>query len=78
MQNIILRVSSVHFVLICNSRTFPFRKVASVHVEKDEETNISYVKMKNPTDAEISFVRSSCKSKQVMKINCSDLGNPGF
>lgn len=51
-----------------------FRKVLSVHVEKDIEENIAYVSMKDPTAQEIVFVRSACPSKQVLKISCAELG----
>lgn len=53
---------------------FRFRKVLSVHVEKDIESNIAYVSMKDPTASEIVFVRSACPSKQVLKIACAELG----
>lgn len=43
-------------------------------VEEDDEDHISYVKMKNPTASEISFIRTRCPSKKVLKVSCSDLG----
>lgn len=57
---------------------YAFRKVVSVLVEKDDEFNVSYVKMKDPTMPEISFVRSPCYSKQVLKVGCENLGKSQF
>lgn len=45
-----------------------------MNVETDEEENVSYVKMRNPTASEISFIRTRCPSKKVLKVACSDLG----
>lgn len=42
-------------------------------IETDEEEDVSYVKMRNPTASEISFIRTRCPSKKVLKVSCSDL-----
>ncbi|KAK9694292.1 SEA domain [Popillia japonica] len=54
-------------------RTLSYKKVSAVHVETDTENGIPYVSMKDPTAAEISFIRGPCNSKQVMKITCDEL-----
>ncbi|KAF5273845.1 hypothetical protein FQA39_LY00960 [Lamprigera yunnana] len=54
-------------------KTLSYKNVLSVDVEKDVELNISYVEMKDPTASEISFVRTPCHSKRVVKVTCSDL-----
>ncbi|KAI4462163.1 transmembrane protease serine [Holotrichia oblita] len=54
-------------------RTLSYKKVSTVHVETDTENGIPYVSMKDPTAAEISFIRGPCNSKQVMKITCDEL-----
>lgn len=51
-----------------------FRKVLSVQIEKDTEENITYVSMKDPTAAEIVFIRSACPTKKVLKVTCAELG----
>lgn len=45
-----------------------------MQVEKDFELNVPYVSMKDPTASEISFIRTPCPSKQVLKVACSNLG----
>ncbi|OXU25522.1 hypothetical protein TSAR_016581 [Trichomalopsis sarcophagae] len=50
-----------------------FEGVQSVEVRVDEESNVPYVQMQDPTAPEITFVRSSCPSRQVMYVRCSDL-----
>lgn len=50
------------------------RNVHSMNVEIDNEENVSYVKMRNPTASEISFIRTRCPSKKVLKVSCSELG----
>lgn len=54
-------------------KTLSYKNVTSLQVEKDEEINISYVEMKNPLQSEIAFVRTPCKSRQVLKVNCAEL-----
>lgn len=49
-----------------------------MEVRTDEEDGISYVHMEDPLATEISFVRTSCPSKEVMYIRCAPLGNPFF
>lgn len=50
------------------------RTLLSMDVEIDDEVNVSYVKMKNPTASEISFIRTRCPTKKVLKVSCSELG----
>lgn len=54
-------------------KTLSYEKVASVNVVTDFENNISYVRMRNPTASEISFVRAKCHTKQVLQVKCADL-----
>ncbi|CAH1156249.1 unnamed protein product [Phaedon cochleariae] len=54
-------------------KTLGYGDVLSVNVALDPEKNISYVRMKNPTASEISFIRAKCPTKQVLKVSCSDL-----
>ncbi|CAG9862459.1 unnamed protein product [Phyllotreta striolata] len=54
-------------------KTLSYEKVASVNVVTDTEDNVSYVRMRNPTASEISFVRAKCHTKQVLKVQCADL-----
>ncbi|XP_019866591.1 atrial natriuretic peptide-converting enzyme isoform X2 [Aethina tumida] len=56
---------------LCKSLTY--QNVLSVQVEKDFELNVPYVSMKDPTASEISFIRTPCPSKQVLKVACSNL-----
>ncbi|CAH1967731.1 unnamed protein product [Acanthoscelides obtectus] len=66
-------IGVLHSVASSLCKTLTYQNVISVNVETDIENNISYVKMKNPTAPEISFVRSKCPSKQVLKVACSEL-----
>nr|CAI5828671.1 unnamed protein product [Callosobruchus analis] len=66
-------IAVLHSVASSLCKTLTYQNVISVNVETDIENNVSYVKMKNPTAPEISFVRSKCPSKQVLKVACSDL-----
>lgn len=50
-----------------------FRKMTSVSIKHDGEENIPYVKMKDPTASEITFVRTTCSSRQVLHVGCSDI-----
>ncbi|KAK4875624.1 hypothetical protein RN001_012046 [Aquatica leii] len=54
-------------------KTLSYSNFVLVDVEKDDEHNISYVEMKDPTASAISFVRTPCFSKHVLKVACSDL-----
>lgn len=48
--------------------------VKSVEVRIDEEEDVQYVHMEDPSATEITFVRAPCPSKDVMYIRCSELG----
>ncbi|XP_058801065.1 atrial natriuretic peptide-converting enzyme [Phymastichus coffea] len=50
-----------------------YEGLESVEVRTDDEENVSYVLMQDPTAPEISFVRAPCPSKQVMYVRCSQL-----
>nr|XP_023018863.1 atrial natriuretic peptide-converting enzyme [Leptinotarsa decemlineata] len=63
----------LHAVASSLCKTLTYENVLSVNVEVDFENGISYVRMKNPTAPEISFIRSECPSKQVLKVSCSEL-----
>ncbi|XP_018562305.1 atrial natriuretic peptide-converting enzyme [Anoplophora glabripennis] len=63
----------LHSVASSLCKTLTYQKVLSVGVEIDTESNVSYVKMKDPTAPEINFIRALCPSKQVLKVSCSDL-----
>ncbi|XP_972040.2 atrial natriuretic peptide-converting enzyme [Tribolium castaneum] len=63
----------LHTVASSLCKTLSYQNILSVQVEKDLESNISYVSMKDPLAPEISFVRSPCFSKQVLKVACSNL-----
>uniref|UniRef100_A0A6P7FDN8 Atrial natriuretic peptide-converting enzyme n=1 Tax=Diabrotica virgifera virgifera TaxID=50390 RepID=A0A6P7FDN8_DIAVI len=54
-------------------KTLTYENMASMKIEYDFEENVPYVRMRNPTASEISFVRTKCPSKQVLKVTCSDL-----
>lgn len=50
------------------------RGVKSVEVRIDDEENVQYVHMEDPSATEITFVRAPCPSKEVMYVRCSELG----
>lgn len=50
------------------------RGVKSVNVRVDEEEDVQYVHMEDPSATEITFVRAPCPSKEVMYVQCSELG----
>ncbi|TGZ57939.1 Atrial natriuretic peptide-converting enzyme [Temnothorax longispinosus] len=47
--------------------------VASVEVRTDDEEDVPYVYMEDPSAPEITFVRAPCPSKEVLYVRCSDL-----
>ncbi|KAJ8984937.1 hypothetical protein NQ317_012187 [Molorchus minor] len=63
----------LHSVASSLCKTLTYENVLSVSVEIDVENNVSYVEMKDPFATEISFIRSECPTKQVLKVSCSDL-----
>ncbi|XP_066594436.1 atrial natriuretic peptide-converting enzyme [Prorops nasuta] len=56
---------------LCNLLTYT--GVKSVEVRIDNEKDIQYVHMEDPSASEITFVRAPCTSKEVMYIQCSNL-----
>lgn len=48
--------------------------MASVEVRIDDEEDVPYVYMEDPSAPEITFVRAPCPSKEVLYVSCSDLG----
>lgn len=53
---------------------FTHRGVKSVEVRIDDEEDVQYVHMEDPSATEITFVRAPCPSKEVMYVRCSELG----
>ncbi|KYM94557.1 Atrial natriuretic peptide-converting enzyme [Cyphomyrmex costatus] len=47
--------------------------VTSVEVRTDDEEDVPYVYMEDPSAPEITFVRAPCPSKEVLYVRCSDL-----
>lgn len=45
-----------------------------MEVRIDDEEDIQYVHMEDPSATEITFVRAPCPSKEVMYVRCSELG----
>ncbi|XP_012228176.1 atrial natriuretic peptide-converting enzyme [Linepithema humile] len=56
---------------LCNLLTYG--GVASVEVKIDDEEDVPYVYMEDPSAPEITFVRAPCPSKEVLYVHCSDL-----
>ncbi|XP_076678989.1 atrial natriuretic peptide-converting enzyme isoform X1 [Andrena cerasifolii] len=56
---------------LCNLLTYT--GVKSVNVRVDEEEDVQYVHMEDPSATEITFVRAPCPSKEVMYVECSEL-----
>jgi len=54
--------------------TLQYSGVASVEVRTDDEEDVPYVYMEDPSAPEITFVRAPCPSKEVLYVRCSDLG----
>lgn len=49
-----------------------------VRIQEDEEAEVPYVHMEDPSASEITFVRAPCPKKEVLYIGCSDLGRSLF
>ncbi|EFN61099.1 Atrial natriuretic peptide-converting enzyme, partial [Camponotus floridanus] len=47
--------------------------VALVEIRIDDEEDVPYVYMEDPSAPEITFVRAPCPSKEVLYVRCSDL-----
>lgn len=60
---------NTEFVVSC-----AYSGVASVEVRIDDEEDVPYVYMEDPSAPEITFVRAPCPSKEVLYVRCSDLG----
>jgi len=56
----------------CNC--FQFSGVALVEIRIDDEEDVPYVYMEDPSAPEITFVRAPCPSKEVLYVRCSNLG----
>lgn len=48
--------------------------MALVEIRIDDEEDVPYVYMEDPSAPEITFVRAPCPSKEVLYVRCSDLG----
>lgn len=60
-----------------SSAILQYSGVTSVEVKIDDEEDVPYVYMEDPSAPEITFVRAPCPSKEVLYVRCSDLGtNP--
>ena len=44
-----------------------------VRIQEDEEAEVQYVHMEDPSASEITFVRAPCPKKEVLYVGCSDL-----
>ncbi|CAG9761004.1 unnamed protein product [Ceutorhynchus assimilis] len=58
-------------VSLCKSLTY--ENVNSYHVVKNNEENVPYVKIKDAFADDISFLKSKCPSRQVLKVTCENL-----
>ncbi|KAG7188563.1 hypothetical protein KM043_008195 [Ampulex compressa] len=67
MENVLQTAASS----LCSLLTYT--GVESVEVRFDEEENVQYVHMEDPSATEITFVRAPCPSKEVMYVRCSEL-----
>lgn len=81
MQFIDVHVSTLYFVREkgdhgrCFTREFVWgRGVKSVEIRIDDEDDVQYVHMEDPSATEITFVRAPCPSKEVMYVQCAELG----
>jgi hypothetical protein len=45
-----------------------------IRIQGDEEDEVQYVHMEDPSAVEITFVRAPCPKKEVLYIGCSNLG----
>lgn len=60
-----------------SSAILQYSGVTSVDIRTDDEEDVPYVYMEDPSAPEITFVRAPCPSKEVLYVRCSDLGtNP--
>uniref|UniRef100_A0A1V1FKK9 Putative serine protease 38 n=1 Tax=Reticulitermes speratus TaxID=60591 RepID=A0A1V1FKK9_9NEOP len=50
-----------------------YKNVNFVRIQEDEEPEVQYVHMEDPSAAEITFVRAPCPKKEVLYVGCSDL-----
>ena len=46
----------------------------NVKIEKDKESDSIYVKMADPMASEISFLPTHCPNKQILSVECQNLG----
>ncbi|XP_050310358.1 atrial natriuretic peptide-converting enzyme-like [Anthonomus grandis grandis] len=58
-------------VSLCKSLTY--QDMQSYQVIKDPHPNTSYVRIKDPFADDITFLKSKCPSKQVLKVSCDQL-----
>lgn len=58
-------------VSLCKSLSY--QDVHSYQVTRDDEDNVNYVKIKDPFADDLSFLKSKCPSKQVLKVSCDEL-----
>ncbi|KYN18703.1 Atrial natriuretic peptide-converting enzyme [Trachymyrmex cornetzi] len=58
---------------LCTLLTYTQVSLPSVQVRTDDEEDVPYVYMEDPSAPEITFVRAPCPSKEVLYVRCSDL-----
>ncbi|XP_030768366.1 atrial natriuretic peptide-converting enzyme [Sitophilus oryzae] len=54
-------------------RSLSYQDVQSYNVVKDTADNVQYVKIRDPFADDISFLKTKCHSRQVLKVSCEDL-----
>ncbi|XP_066247689.1 atrial natriuretic peptide-converting enzyme [Euwallacea similis] len=54
-------------------KSLKYQDMLSYQIIKDDEDNIPYVKIKDPFADDLTFLKSKCPSKQVLKVTCQDL-----
>lgn len=60
--------------LLTNFENLILRGLETVEIKVDQENDIQYVHMEDPSASEITFVRAPCPSKEVMYVRCAGLG----
>ncbi|KAF7270354.1 hypothetical protein GWI33_016680 [Rhynchophorus ferrugineus] len=54
-------------------RALSYQDIRSFQVVRDTDINMQYVKIKDPFADDISFLKTKCNTKQVLKVTCEDL-----
>uniref|UniRef100_A0A0K8TH53 Atrial natriuretic peptide-converting enzyme n=2 Tax=Lygus hesperus TaxID=30085 RepID=A0A0K8TH53_LYGHE len=64
---------TLHILASTLCRSLTYRGVAVVQVEIDEESDGNYFKLENPAASEITFLPSTCSSKEILNVKCTSL-----